>query len=68
MGMKGEICLSKGGLISKSFPFGLNLQRKVPNYSPEHFFLRQIVLKGSDFAPIFGFLSQSKKLSEVKPL
>ena len=36
----------KGGLISESFSFGSNIQRNVPNHSPEHLLFRWIVLRG----------------------
>ena len=36
----------KGGLISESFQFGSNIQKKVPNHSPERLLFRWISVKG----------------------
>ena len=54
-----------GGLISEKSHFGWNLQKWMPNPSPEHFLFRKIVVK-IVFESIFGDVSQSERLSEIK--
>ena len=57
-------CILKGGLISESFSLsGSNLQKK----GAKSLFRFIVQAKGSDLAFIFGDLSQSEKLSEIKP-
>ena len=43
--------------------------KMVPNHCPEHYPPKEkkFIAQGIDLAPIFGDLSQSKKLSEIKP-
>jgi hypothetical protein len=47
----------------KVFHFGSKLQKWVPNHNPDNYPDAQ----GRDFALIFGVLSQSGKLFEIKP-
>ena len=57
--------IAKGGLISEFFSLsGLNLQKRC---QITLYFSLVDSAQESDFAPIFGDLGQSKKLSEIKP-
>ena len=59
------ICVAKGGLISGFFSLSsLNLQKRC---QITLYFSLVDSAQESDFAPIFGDLGQSKKLSEIKP-
>ena len=51
----------------KVFQFGSNLKKKVPNRSPEHLLFRWIVFWGVIWHLFVGDLSQSEKLSDIKP-
>ena len=53
---------NKGGLISERFSIWLKSPQTVPNHSTEH-----LLFRWSQLAPIFGDLSQSEQLSEIKP-
>ena len=56
--------LFKGGFIAESFSFWLKSPKKAPNHSPESSPKKKMF---SNLAPFFGDLSQSEKLSEIKP-
>ena len=62
-----NLTFTKGNLISIFFYFDSNLQKWVPNPSPEHLLFRWISAQRSNLAPTFGALSQSETLSEIKP-
>ena len=53
---------NKDGLISERFSIWLKSPQNVPNHSTEH-----LLFSWSQLAPIFGDLSQSEQLSEIKP-
>ena len=57
----------KGSLISEVLYFGPNLQKKVPNLFPEHYPHKEKMVRVVIWQLFFGDLSQSEKLSEIKP-
>ena len=58
--LRVKLHFDKGGLISESFSFGLKCQKKMPNASPELFFLMWIVLRRLIWPFFFENLRQSK--------
>ena len=59
---------TKSSLISEYFFLWFKSPKKVPNcHYPEHLPLILDSAKDSDLSPLFEDLSQSEKLSEIKP-
>ena len=46
---------------------GSNVPKKVTNHYPEHLLFQMDSAQDSDLAPFLGDMSQSEKLSEIKP-
>ena len=65
---KNKSCqLSKCYLISESFSLLLKSQNKIATLQTWAFSLKLDSAQGLDLASFFGNLSQSEKLSEIKP-
>ena len=60
-----KVFQSKGSLISESF--SLWHEKQLPNHAPEHYVFRWIMVRGVICHHFLGDLSQSEKLSEIKP-
>ena len=56
----------KGGLISESFTLWLTSLKKLLNYDPEHYPTREKMLRVVIWHLLFGDVSQSEKLFEIK--
>ena len=58
---------SKGGLISESFSIWLKSPNMFAKSHPSALSTYREDAQESDLTPIFGYLSQSEKLSQIKP-
>ena len=56
----------KGGPISESFTLWRTSLKKLLNYDPEHYPPREKMLRVVIWHLLFGDVSQSEKLSEIK--
>ena len=63
----GKISRIKGSLISELFLFWLKFPKKVPSQYPVHYSLKEKMLRMVIWHFLGGDLSQSEKLSEIKP-
>ena len=64
--MNIDLQCKKSQLFEINFHFGSNLQKRVPNHDPEHYSPKDKMLRVVILHLVFGDLSQSEKLCEIK--